>query len=107
LIAVTIALPFLGIRLLYTCITAFQTNTDPLSGSLALRVIFETLMEFLIVIDFTVFGIYTRNVKSESQSARTEQWTEQETGQWRTDEAEGIRLHRGTASLHGDNTSNT
>jgi len=63
LIAITTALPFLSIRVLYSLISTFDASINAFSGPITYRIILAVLMELLVVIIFTVFGILTRNIK--------------------------------------------
>ncbi|PYH88854.1 hypothetical protein BO71DRAFT_403513 [Aspergillus ellipticus CBS 707.79] len=61
LLGITIALPMIGIRIIYAIATAFSTCGLE-GGSLAVRVIFGTLPEFLTMLVYLGAGIATRNL---------------------------------------------
>ena len=65
MIAVTVALPFLAIRVLYSCISAFDTSISPFTGPIVYRVVLAVLMEFICAIVFAVFGVFSRNIRLE------------------------------------------
>ena len=60
--AAFLALPFLGIRIIYTFIALFDQSINPYTGPIAYRVVFEALMEYIVAIVLIAFGIGTRNV---------------------------------------------
>ncbi|KAJ5085776.1 hypothetical protein N7532_010547 [Penicillium argentinense] len=63
LFGIMIALPLIGIRLIYAIVVAFKYGS-PSGGSLAVEVIFGTLPEFLVMITYLSAGIVTRNLAS-------------------------------------------
>lgn len=52
-----IAMPLIGVRIVYAIAGAFSSK-----GGLAVQVIFGTLPEFLVMIDYISFGIVTRHL---------------------------------------------
>lgn len=50
-------MPLIGIRIVYAIAGAFSSK-----GGLAVQVIFGTLPEFLVMIDYVSVGIMTRNL---------------------------------------------
>ncbi|KAJ6025034.1 hypothetical protein N7540_005831 [Penicillium herquei] len=66
LFAVVIAMPLLGIRVIYSLIIAFVVGRAE-GGSLAVQVIFGTVPEFLVMINYLSAGIMTRNMARERQ----------------------------------------
>ncbi|KAJ5083294.1 hypothetical protein N7456_012721 [Penicillium angulare] len=64
LLAVTVALPLLGVRVIYSLAVAFADGRAS-GGSLAVQVIFGTIPEFLVVINYISAGIVTRNLAQE------------------------------------------
>jgi hypothetical protein len=65
------ALPFLAIRVLYSCIAAFDTSISPFTGPIAYRAVLAVLMEFICVIIFAVFGVFSRNIRLEQPRIRS------------------------------------
>ncbi|PWY92277.1 hypothetical protein BO70DRAFT_357409 [Aspergillus heteromorphus CBS 117.55] len=61
LLAVTIAMPLIGIRIIYAIATVFSSSGLE-GGSLAVRVIFGTLPEYLTMLVYIGVGIATRNL---------------------------------------------
>lgn len=63
LIGISCALPFLLVRVLYTFLSTLQTslrsNFSPIFGSLTLYVVMSVVMEFLIVLIYTIVGLKT------------------------------------------------
>ncbi|KAJ5256727.1 hypothetical protein N7478_012831 [Penicillium angulare] len=64
LFAVTVALPLLGIRVIYSFAVAFADGRVN-GGSLAVQAIFGTIPEFLVMIIYISAGIVTRNLTQE------------------------------------------
>ncbi|KAI8963492.1 hypothetical protein F5Y11DRAFT_319405 [Daldinia sp. FL1419] len=66
LLAVTISLPFLGIRVLDRMVYFYTQNPElnPVTGSLGLRVGLEVIEEIIVTLLFIVVGIATRNVRA-------------------------------------------
>ncbi|KAI1653461.1 hypothetical protein F4813DRAFT_383245 [Daldinia decipiens] len=66
LLAVTIAIPFLGIRVLERVVYFFTQNQEinPATGSLGLRVSLEVIEEIIVTLLFVFTGIMTRNIKA-------------------------------------------
>jgi hypothetical protein len=62
LIAVTLGLPFLIIRILYSTISASDTAISPFTGPKGYRIGLAVIMELIIVIIFNVFGVLSRNI---------------------------------------------
>lgn len=61
LLAVGIAMPLIGVRVIYAIVIAFRyQNTS--SGSLAVKVILGTVPEFLVMINYLSAGVTTRNL---------------------------------------------
>lgn len=56
------ALPFLGIRILYSTVAVFDTSINSQTGPLVYRVVLGVVMELLVVIVLLGFGIATRRV---------------------------------------------
>ncbi|PYI07754.1 hypothetical protein BO78DRAFT_406290 [Aspergillus sclerotiicarbonarius CBS 121057] len=61
LLAVTIAMPLIGVLIIYAIATAF-TSSSLNGGSLAVRVIFGTVPEYLVMLVYVGVGIVTRNL---------------------------------------------
>lgn len=51
------AMPLIGVRIIYAIAGAFSSR-----GGLAVQVIFGTVPEFLVMIDYISFGIVTRHL---------------------------------------------
>ncbi|KAJ5638892.1 hypothetical protein N7528_001282 [Penicillium herquei] len=66
LFAVVIAMPLLGVRVIYSLIIAFVDGRAE-GGSLAVQVIFGTVPEFLTMINYISAGITTRDMAHERQ----------------------------------------
>ncbi|KAJ5718616.1 hypothetical protein N7488_004262 [Penicillium malachiteum] len=66
LFAVVIAMPLLGVRVIYSVIIAFVDGRAE-GGNLAVQVIFGTVPEFLVVINYLFAGIMTRDMAQERQ----------------------------------------
>ncbi|KAJ5587013.1 P-loop containing nucleoside triphosphate hydrolase protein [Penicillium hispanicum] len=64
LFALMIAMPLIGVRIIYAVAVAF-VDGNASGGSLAVRVIFGTIPEFLIMIDYLSAGLITHNVARE------------------------------------------
>lgn len=71
LYGITTALPFVGIRVLYGCISAFDTHIGS-SGPIRYRVCLSVLMEMLAVIILVAAGIWTRHIRDEARKGREE-----------------------------------
>lgn len=65
LLAVTLSMPFLGIRILERLIYFFTENPElnPVTGSLGLRVGLEVIEEVIVTLLLITAGIVTRNIK--------------------------------------------
>lgn len=63
-----VAMPLIGVRTIYAVVTTF-VNGNPSGGSLAVRVIFGTLPEFLVIIDYLSAGLITHNIARERVEA--------------------------------------
>ncbi|RAK95444.1 uncharacterized protein BO80DRAFT_497765 [Aspergillus ibericus CBS 121593] len=61
LLAVTISMPLIGVRIIYAIATAFATDSFD-GGSLPVRIIFGTLPEYLVMLLYVGVGIATRNL---------------------------------------------
>ena len=63
--AVLVSLLPTGIRVLYSVVAVFSSSTalDPVTGSLALKVCLSVVPEMVVVVLFTVVGLWTRNLK--------------------------------------------
>ncbi|CAK42755.1 hypothetical protein CBS63078_3986 [Aspergillus niger] len=61
LFAITVAMPLIGVRIVYAIVTAF-TSSNLEGGSLAVRVIFGTIPEYLVMLIYVGVGIVTRNL---------------------------------------------
>ncbi|KZS93810.1 hypothetical protein SISNIDRAFT_549568 [Sistotremastrum niveocremeum HHB9708] len=60
LIGLTLALPFVGVRDLYSLIgslKSFTSNFSPINGSLTLYIAMSVVMEFIAVLIYVVFGL--------------------------------------------------
>ncbi|KAJ5953594.1 hypothetical protein N7454_000490 [Penicillium verhagenii] len=64
LLAVLIAVPLVGGRVIYSAVIAFVDGRAD-GGSLAVQVIFGTISEFLVMITFVSVGLVTRNLASD------------------------------------------
>lgn len=69
LIAVTVTLPLLGVRILYSCIASFDSKINAYSGPIAYRIVLSVLMELLIVIILAAFGVMTRRIRRQDQTS--------------------------------------
>jgi hypothetical protein len=81
----TITLPFLGIRVLYSTISAFDPKINSFTGPIAYRIVLGTVMELVVVIVLLGFGVATRGV------------AKMESGEWkavRTGSGEELRRVR-------------
>ncbi|RDW70444.1 hypothetical protein BP5796_08841 [Coleophoma crateriformis] len=67
LIAIAIALPFLGVRVFYSLVSAFDHDINAYTGPITYRVCLAILMEFVMVVVFAVFGVMSRNLRAEEQ----------------------------------------
>jgi hypothetical protein len=65
---VTLSLPFLGVRVLYSLISQYDTGINAYTGSIAYRVVLSVLMEFFVVIILVGFGVITRGIHFEEPS---------------------------------------
>lgn len=63
-----IALPLIGVRIIYSIVTAFANG----SGSLAVQVIFGTLPEFVVMIVYLSAGVWTRNLARDRAEQKPE-----------------------------------
>ncbi|KAF5007364.1 hypothetical protein FDECE_6295 [Fusarium decemcellulare] len=65
LIAVIVALVFIGIRVIYTLValTSNDAKLNPATGSLAIRVVLSFLPELIAVIIFLIAGLYSRSIR--------------------------------------------
>lgn len=54
-------MPLIGVRIVYAIVTAF-TSSNLEGGSLAVRVIFGTIPEYLVMLIYVGVGIVTRNL---------------------------------------------
>ncbi|KAF4462933.1 C6 zinc finger domain-containing [Fusarium albosuccineum] len=65
LIAVIVALVFIGIRVIYTLValTSNEAKLNPATGSLAIRVVLSFLPELIAVIIFLIAGLFSRNIR--------------------------------------------
>ena len=63
LIAITFALPSLGVRILYSLISQFDKGINAYTGPLVYRVVLAALMEFIIITILAVFGLVTRGIR--------------------------------------------
>jgi hypothetical protein len=61
LLAVEIAMPLIGARVLYAIVIAFKYQNAS-GGSLAVKIIFGTVPEFLVMISYLSAGLITRNL---------------------------------------------
>ncbi|GLB08848.1 hypothetical protein AtubIFM57258_004757 [Aspergillus tubingensis] len=59
--AITVAMPLIGVRIVYAIVTAF-TSSNLEGGSLAVRVIFGTIPEYLVMLVYVGVGVVTRNL---------------------------------------------
>ncbi len=71
LLAVQIVMPLIGARVLYAIVIAFryQNMSD---GSLAMRIVFGVVPEFLIVICYLSAGLVTRTLARDRVKLRTQ-----------------------------------
>lgn len=69
LLAVTISMPFLGIRVLERLIYFFTRNQElnPVTGSLGLRVGLEVIEEIIVTLSLVISGVMTRNVTQSAE----------------------------------------
>jgi len=58
-------LPLLGIRVLYGCVASFDPKVNAFTGPIAYRVCLAVLPEFVIVSILSIFGVWTRHIRSE------------------------------------------
>ncbi|KAI9926963.1 hypothetical protein ASPWEDRAFT_32921 [Aspergillus wentii DTO 134E9] len=70
LLAITVAMPLIGIRIIYSIATVFSSSGMS-GGSLAVRVILGVLPEFLVMIDYVAVGIVTRNLARDRSEQKT------------------------------------
>lgn len=61
LLAVIIAMPLIGVRIIYAVAAAFA-NHSASGGSLPVRIIFGTLPEFLVMITYLSGGLVTHKL---------------------------------------------
>lgn len=64
LVAATISIPLLGIRVLERLVYFFTQNQElnPVTGSLGLRVGLEVIEEIIVTLSLIISGIMTRNI---------------------------------------------
>ncbi|KAI9744142.1 MAG: hypothetical protein M1818_002294 [Claussenomyces sp. TS43310] len=65
LMAVITSLPFLGVRILFSCIAAFDSTA--FTGSIAYKIVLAVLMELSIVITLVESGIWAGNIVLENK----------------------------------------
>ncbi|KAF4951714.1 hypothetical protein FSARC_12837 [Fusarium sarcochroum] len=72
LIAVIITLVFVGIRVIYTLIALTSNDADlnPITGTLAIRVVLSFLPELIAALILLAAGLLTRNIRSLAQKER-------------------------------------
>ena len=70
--AAFLALPFLGIRIIYTFIALFDQSISPYTGPIAYRVVLEALMEYIVALVLIGFGLSTRNIQEKSRKSDPE-----------------------------------
>lgn len=63
----TVSLPFLTIRTIYTVASSFDESINMYSGPLVYRVVLGALMEYIVTIDMIAFGIITRNIRRDKK----------------------------------------
>ncbi|KAJ5183505.1 hypothetical protein N7492_001121 [Penicillium capsulatum] len=71
LVAVAVAMPLIGVRIIYAVATAFADNSAS-GGSLPVRVIFGTLPEFLVMITYLSGGLVTHKLARNRQEHKPE-----------------------------------
>jgi len=59
LFATSISIPFLAVRIVYSCVAIFEVQNptwSPLSGSIAALVVMHSLMEYIVVVMYLALG---------------------------------------------------
>jgi len=69
---VTLTLPFLGVRVIYSVAGSFDKAINPYNGTFALSVVLKALMEYVVVI-ILVVGVVTRNVREDGREVGEEE----------------------------------
>jgi hypothetical protein len=69
LIAVAIGLIFVGIRVIYTLIALTSNDADlnPITGTLAVRVVLSFLPELIAILVYLVVGVLTGDIRALSE----------------------------------------
>jgi hypothetical protein len=69
LIAVAIGLIFVGIRVIYTLVALTSNDADlnPITGTVAIRVVLSFLPELIAVLVYMVAGFLTRDIRPSSE----------------------------------------
>ena len=73
----TISVPFLVVRITYSCLTVFATSSDdtrwsPLYGSVAALVVMHSIMEYLVVLMYLVVGFSIPTIDTTGKETRME-----------------------------------
>lgn len=94
LMATSASIPFLIVRVVYACLSAFQSNIttwNTLAGSVAALVVMHSLMEYIVVCIYATTGFIlppigngtARAERGEVRGTRDGGTEEQEIGQWK------------------------
>lgn len=69
MIAAAIGLVFVGIRVIYTLVALTSNDADlnPITGTLAIRVVLSFLPELIAVLVYLVAGLLTRDIRALSE----------------------------------------